>query len=326
VAPLWAVVNSEWQPRTRYPQPQQHMRQNTSYLDLMRALLEAGADPNHRISMHPWYMVYTGCGNGNCGLIDTNGATAFLRAAYATDVQAMRLLVEHGADPNIPTRAPAPRERSSAEDFLGQRNVSQLKDDEQFATLDDSAKVQLMRSVRDDFPDEVRYRFDDELFMNTAPDVLRQQMVVAIDEAAEVLKNQLDPSGLPQVEEGGPAVYAIHAAAGVGYGEGFAGNAHRHVPNAWLPAVRYLVEELGVDINVRDHNGYNAVHHAAARGDNAMIMYLVEHGADVLAVSRRGQTTVDMANGPVQRVSPFPATVQLLESLGAINNNNCLTC
>ena len=98
------------------------------------------------------------------------------------------------------------------------------------------------------------------------------------------------------------------------------------MPNAWLPAVKYLVEELGVDVNARDHNGYNAVHHAAARGDNELIRYLVEQGADVMAVSRRGQTTVDMANGPVQRIQPFPETVKLLESLGAINNHNCVSC
>ena len=57
-----------------------------------------------------------------------------------------------------------------------------------------------------------------------------------------------------------------------------------------------------------------------------MILYLVEMGGDVTVVSRRGQTTADMANGPVQRVSPFPETVALLESLGSHNNNNCLTC
>lgn len=45
-----------------------------------------------------------------------------------------------------------------------------------------------------------------------------------------------------------------------------------------------------------------------------------------MAVSRRGQTTVDMANGPVQRIQPFPETVELLESLGAINNHNCVSC
>jgi len=325
VSPLWAAVNAEWQPRTRYPQPQRRELQESSYLDVMRKLLEAGANPNSRVDLHPWYMVYTGCGNGNCGLIDTNGATAFLRAAYATDVTAMRMLVEFGADPNIPTRAPAPRARQTPDEFLRQQNVQQLRDDG-FAAMNDSAKFVLLRSVRDDFPDEIRYRFDDEIFAMSAADVLREQILEAVEQANEVLQNQLDPSGLPMVEEGGPAVFAIHAATGVGYGEGFAGNAHRHTVNGWMPALRYLIEELGVDVNVRDHNGYNAVHHAAARGDNDMIRYLVEHGADVMAVSRRGQTTVDMANGPVQRVSPFPATVALLESLGAINNHNCLTC
>ena len=68
------------------------------------------------------------------------------------------------------------------------------------------------------------------------------------------------------------------------------------------------------------------MHHAAARGDDELILYLVERGADVTAVSRRGQTTADMANGPVQRVSPIPETVALLERLGSKNNHNCVSC
>lgn len=54
--------------------------------------------------------------------------------------------------------------------------------------------------------------------------------------------------------------------------------------------------------------------------------YLVEKGADVTLVSRRGQTTADMANGPVQRIQPFPETVALLERLGSKNNHNCVSC
>jgi len=128
------------------------------------------------------------------------------------------------------------------------------------------------------------------------------------------------------VPAGGPGVFAIHAAAGVEYGEGFAGNAHRHAPDGWLPAVKYLVEELGADVNVRDNDGYTALHHAAARGDNEMILYLVSKGADVKVVSRNGRTTADMANGPVSRISPFPETIALLVKLGAINNNRCQSC
>ena len=87
-----------------------------------------------------------------------------------------------------------------------------------------------------------------------------------------------------------------------------------------------VVEEVGADVHYRDHNGYNAIHHAAARGDNELVLYLVEHGVDVTEVSRRGQTTVDMANGPVQRIQPFPETIALLERLGAQNNHSCLSC
>lgn len=281
VAPLWAAVNAEWQPRTRYPQPQEHRLQKATYLDVMEALLEAGAKPNVRLTRHPWYMVYSDCGNANCGLEDTAGSTAFWRAAYATDVEAMRLLVKYGADPNIPTKAPAPR---------GFRGSADSDDDD-----------------------------------SDTPKPL-QPGGPSLWPATNAASVRPDPSGLPKVKEGGPGVYPIHAASGVGYGEGYAGNAHRHAPNAWLAAVKYLVEELGADVNARDYNGYNALHHAAARGDNELILYLVEKGCDVTAISRRGQTTADMANGPVSRISPIPETVALLEKLGSKNSHHCVSC
>jgi ankyrin repeat protein len=79
-------------------------------------------------------------------------------------------------------------------------------------------------------------------------------------------------------------------------------------------------------VNARDFQGFSPAHHAAARGDNEVIEYLVEHGADVALVARTGQTTVDMANGPQQRVQPFPETIALLEGLGAKNNHKCQSC
>ena len=88
---------------------------------------------------------------------------------------------------------------------------------------------------------------------------------------------------------GGPGVPAIVAAAGVGYGEGFAGNTHNFAPTGMMAAVKYLVEELGADVNAVDHEGNTAMHNAAARGDVEMILYLVSKGADPKAVNARGR-------------------------------------
>jgi ankyrin repeat protein len=280
VTPLWATINARWQPRTRFPQPQEMDAQKADYLTVMQALIDKGADVNARIRVHPWYMVYTDCGNANCGLSNSAGATAFWRAAYGTDVEAMRLLVKNGADPNIPTfvaRAGAAR-GGGAGGRGGGRGGGPVPD----GGGDNPAPPPMVPGA--------------------------------------------DPSGLPPVPGGGPGVFPLHAAAGSEYGEGFAGNAHRHAPDAWLATVKYLVEELGADVNMRDNDGYTPMHHAAARGDNEMILYLVSKGADPKAVSRRGQTTVDMANGPVSRISPFPETIKLLEGMGAKNNHRCQSC
>jgi uncharacterized protein len=254
VTPLYAVLNIEWAPRMFYPQPRAQLQQNMSYLELLQALLDKGADPNARLTRKLWYTQF----NFDLLRIDESGATPFWRAAYASDVDAMKLLVAHGADPNIPTTKPA-------------KNTD------------------------------------------------RQGGTRGADESK-------DHSGLPPMPVGGPGIPPLLAAAGVGYGEGFAGNAHRFAPTGMLAAVKYLVEELHVDVNAVDHEGNTAVHHAAARGDNEMIEYLVSKGADVKRVNRGGQTTVDMANGPVQRIQPFPETIKLLERLGAKNNHKCVSC
>jgi uncharacterized protein len=252
VTPLYGVINLQWAPQAFYPQPRSQLNQETTYLDLMRAFLDAGADPNVRLEIHPWYKAY----NFNLLGVDSQGATPFWRAAYGLDVRAMRLLLEYGADPTIATRTPPQRRRPA-------------------------------------------YQAGDE------PE---------------------DPSGLPPARVGDPSVTPLHAASGAGHGLGRAGNQHRFVPGGWMPTVRFLVEEIGLDVNARDHLGYTPLHNAASRGDTEMIRYLVEHGADVTALSRRGQTTADMANGPVQRINPYPAAIRLLEELGSKNNNNCVGC
>jgi ankyrin repeat protein len=253
VTPLYGVLNVEWAPKALYPQPRAHMQQKVGYLELMKQLLDKGADPNARLKMKVWYSGYSFDLSG----VDEIGASAFWRAAYASDVAAMRMLVAAGADPNVPTMKPAGRARFG--DMLETREV-------------------------------------------------------------------VDLSGLAPVPIGGPSVTPLHAAAGVGYGEGFGANSHRFAPTGMLAAVKYLVEELGADVNAADHEGNTALHHAAARGDNEMILYLVSKGANVKAVDREGRTTVDMANGPVQRIQPFPETIALLEKLGAKNNHKCISC
>jgi uncharacterized protein len=118
------------------------------------------------------------------------------------------------------------------------------------------------------------------------------------------------------------SVTPLSAAAGVGWN----GNYNVNSPVGWMPAVKYLVEELGADVNARDVMNGTPLHGAAWRGDNEMIQYLVEKGADVTVVTVNGLTVADMANGPVQRLQPFPETVALLLKLGSPFNNYCASC
>jgi len=212
---------------------------------LLSSLLEVGADPNVSLKTHLWYWEY---GLTKIGT-DLRGATPFWRASYAQDVQAMKLLSDYGADPNIPTSWPAP---------------------------------------------EMRER--------------RQQD-----------GRQQEDSKLPYIPRNAFNAYPIHVAAGGGF-TGLGSFSIRNVPGSFMPAVKYLLEEQGVDVNTLDSWGYTPMHYAASRGDNELIKYLVSKGGDVKVITRLGQSTADMARGGragfFTRVA-FPETVELLQDLGS---------
>ena len=84
---------------------------------------------------------------------------------------------------------------------------------------------------------------------------------------------------------------------------GWAGNFSTNAPGPLLPAVKYLVDEIGIDVNAVDAQGFTAVMGAAYRGDNEMVQYLVSKGAKLDLRTVRGWSVTDMANGPALRTS-----------------------
>jgi hypothetical protein len=82
-----------------------------------------------------------------------------------------------------------------------------------------------------------------------------------------------------------------------------------------------LVVEAGVDLDAFNVDGDTALHRAAARGADAIVMYLAERGVRLDTLDRRGRTPLEVALGvgpPGRGGAPLPVhenTAELLRGL-----------
>jgi ankyrin repeat protein len=97
--PLWTALDVR---DLDYDRSGEQHSDRPAYLKMINRLLDSGANVNARITEVPpirrWVLPIS-----DISWVDFTGQTPFLRAALAGDVTVMRLLLDQGADPNIPT-------------------------------------------------------------------------------------------------------------------------------------------------------------------------------------------------------------------------------
>jgi ankyrin repeat protein len=259
--PLYGVINMQWARKTLHPQPTTKY-EKTFYLDLVKLILDKGADPNARLKKDLWYDGF------GFSLDSTNatGATAFWKCADVADVEGMKLLVSRGADPNVKNLDNVtPLLVASGAGYHGNDDI-----------VSPQGRMAAVRYLVDDLHADVN----------------------AVDGREGM--TAYDPDAAPVIQT--------------------TGNQQGNGNNGGQQPVPQMM------IGRNPGGGYSALHNAAQRGDNEMILFLVSRGARLDVVAKNGNTIVDMANGPRQRVQPFAETIALLEALGVKNNYKCVSC
>jgi ankyrin repeat protein len=222
-----------------------------SALDVGRVLLEHGADPNIRLKRRPPYRNVPQDRGGDTIL--AQGATALLRAARAGDAPFVKLLLEHGALVDLPSKEGVTPLMAAAGVEYGQR-VTRGRNRTEEGVL---ATLQLL-----------------------------------VDAGADI--------NARMVREPRSQVFANASQRAQGFTYDRRG---RQVPSpSALP-----------------HQ--TAIHGASMHGFNSIVEFLAAHGADLEAQDANGRTPIDLAMGKysedfrTQSAEPLVETVALLERL-----------
>jgi uncharacterized protein len=97
---LYATIDVQWAPKAWFPQPSTD-QEKVTYLELMKALLDKGANVNAQVGEKLWFRSFT----NDYTWVDPAGATAFWRAAQSSDTAAMKLLVQYKADVKLANKS-----------------------------------------------------------------------------------------------------------------------------------------------------------------------------------------------------------------------------
>ena len=130
----------------------------------------------------------------------------------------------------------------------------------------------------------------------------------------EVMRLLLERGADPKINTG-VNITPLMASAGIAW----ASNQERAGEPQVLEVVKFLVEELGADVNFVADTGETALHAAAYRGVDTVVQYLFDKGAKLDVVDKSGRTPLQVADG-VEYGNSFaanPTTAALLRKLGA---------
>jgi uncharacterized protein len=231
-----------------------------------------------------------------------DGTTALIVALQNGDAAIAKRLIARGADVS------AANGKGWTPLFLAVKNRSREIGTVPNPVIDPAALMDVIKLLVEKGADvNARTKARSDVYGATA--FLREPGATPLLRAAycadlEVIKYLLAHGADPQITTN-DGTTALMALVGVGYGDGFTKDVG--TPDDSFEALKLLVE-VGIPINAANTDKVTALHGAAHKNQPRAIEYLVQHGADMTAVSNftqgtfirvgsKGQTVLDWATG-----------------------------
>ena len=231
-----------------------------------------------------------------------DGTTALIIALQNGDAAIAKRLIARGADVN------SANGKGWTPLFLAVKNRSREIGTVPNPVIDTAALMDVIKLLVEKGADvNVRTKVRSDQYGATA--FLREAGATPLLRAAycadlEVIKYLLANGANPHISTN-DGTTPLMALAGVGYGDGFTKDVG--TPEETFEALKLLVE-VGIPVNAANTDKVTALHGAAHKNFPRAIQYLVEHGADMTAVSNytqgtfirvgsKGQTVLDWATG-----------------------------
>jgi len=256
-------------------------------LDAGRALVTAHADLN---------------------AIDPDGATALVIAIINANYDFAAFLIEAGADPNVVDKDAGMGPLYAAVDMHRLAIGHGRPNPRPSSTLDSVEVVRRLLAHHAD-PNAVlkapilqrQHTFGDGALAKGATPLLRASKSGDV----EVMKLLLAAGADPNATLAGTT--ALMYAAGFGWRDGSpaAPSYDQGTPHEAIEAIE-LLTGLGIDINAANGNGDTALHVAVTgRGSPEIVHYLIDHGANLEAKNKRGQTPLAAAMASRKDLTPL---------------------